>query len=168
MRKTLAMGMVLGSVVGGVIAVGPAHADTTGELVITFNKKTWNAIDSQMMVKTTGKATPVNARSFGFPASYLDQYSILSRGGLAFVRADASLSMRQFAVDLENDVVAARIVGVGLDDEVFDLANVKSKKQTLKAKLNLAMGQAADLNEALKTDIFRDGMRVGSLQYNGS
>lgn len=164
MRKTVAVGLVAGALVGAV-ATAPATADDqTGTVTITFTKKTWKAVNAQMMVKPTGKAQKLSAGSFAFPGYAYDQYTIATKGGLAFVRADASLKVKNLVADLADDTMSGKVVGMATDYDLFDLANVKQGKKT-KAQLNLGMGQASTLNQVLKTDIFTDGMRVGKMVY---
>jgi hypothetical protein len=164
MRKTMAIGFTA-AVITSAMSTGPATA-ADGITVVTFSQKTWKKLSSQMKVKPTGRTITINVRSFGFPAKAVDQDTVVGKGGLAFVRADASLTVKKPVLDLANTTVTATIVGVGPDYELFDLAKVKRGAKRTKAQLNLATGQAAILNQALKTDVFVDGMRIGTVTYN--
>ena len=165
MRKSIAAGFAVAALAGVMVAAPASAASNDGLTVLTFNKKTWNAINAEMMVKPGGKTMVINVRSFGFPSKALDQDTIVGKGSLSLVRADASWKMRKPVLDLANASMAATVAGMGPDYELFDLAGLKQGKRTVKAKVNLAMGQAAMLNQALKTDIFKDGMAIGKVVY---
>ncbi len=165
MRKTILAGAAVASL-AAVMVTSPASAKDQGLCELQFSKKTLAAITDIAMIDATGKATNVADGLFTFPGNALDQDTIACKGGLAFVRADASVKIKKPVFDLANDTMAVTVVGVGPDYELFDLANVKQKKKVIKAKANLAMGQAALLNQALKTDIFVDGMRIGRVAYS--
>lgn len=165
MRRTILAGVAISSLAAIAIS-GPASAKDQGLCELQFSPKTLAAVSDIAMIKATGKATNVADGLFTFPGNALDQDTIACKGGLAFVRADASVKIKKPVFDLANDTVAVTIPGVGQDYELFDLANVKEKKKVVKAKANLAMGQAALLNQALKTDIFTDGMRIGRVAYS--
>ena len=165
MRKALLAGAAVAGLTAALVA-GPANAKDQGLCELQFNKKTLNAISEIAMVDATGKATNVADGLFTFPGNALDQDTIACKGGLKFVRADASLKIKQPVFDLSNESVAVTVVGVGPDYELLDMANLKQGKRVVKAKVNLALGQAALLNQALKTDIFTDGMRIGRIAYS--
>lgn len=165
MRRTILAGAAIASL-AAVMVTGPASAQDQGLCELQFSKKTLAAITDIAMINATGKATNVADGLFTFPGNALDQDTVACKGGLAFVRADASLKIKKPVFDLANDTVAVTVPGVGSDYELLDLANVKQKRKVMKAKANLAMGQAALLNQALKTDIFKDGMRIGRIAYS--
>ena len=59
MRATMWVGLVVGSVMGAAM-VAPAAADGgSGTASITFDKRTWAAITSEVVITATGKAEPI-------------------------------------------------------------------------------------------------------------
>ena len=59
MRATMWVGLVVGSVMGATM-ITPAAADGgSGTASITFDKRTWAAITSEVVITATGKAEPI-------------------------------------------------------------------------------------------------------------
>ncbi len=59
MRATMWVGLVVGSVMGAAM-ITPAAADGgSGTASITFDKRTWAAITSEVVITATGKAEPI-------------------------------------------------------------------------------------------------------------
>ena len=163
--KRMAAGATVATMIGaaGLAATAPANAAAVdGQTVVTFNKATWKALDKGgIMVEGVGKAEPINVRSFGFPAKQSKPRFIRHKGGIAFVRADASLTLTKFRFDLQDENVDVTVPGLGVVKDALDLGNLKIGKKAIRARLNVAFGQADTLNAALKTTIFKDGMTLG-------
>lgn len=165
MHGVMVAGIVGAVLAGSLIGTPASAAGNDGLTVLTFTRKTWNTVNAEMVVRPGGRTLLINTRSFGFPARALDRDTIAGRGTLALVRADASLTIGKPALDLSEDVMSATLKGLGPDYDLFDLANVKRRKGMVKATVHLATGQAATLNQALKTTIFTDGMPIGTVTF---
>ena len=113
--KRMAAGATVATMIGaaGLAATAPANAAAVdGQTVVTFNKATWKALDKGgIMVEGVGKAEPINVRSFGFPAKQSKPRFIRHKGGIAFVRADASLTLTKFRFDLQDENVDVTVPG---------------------------------------------------------
>jgi hypothetical protein len=135
---------------------GPKVKGTTS-VMLTKSVKTKLSKDG-IKVDAVAPGKKKNKVKFVFPATQTEPQLINHTGGLSLVRADASLTATDFVFDLEAGNVDVTVPGLGVVEDVFDLAKVKINKKTVTAKLNVAPGKAELLNGALKTTLFKDGM----------
>ena len=129
----------------------------TTSVMLTKSVKTKLTKDG-IKVDAVAPAKKRNKVKFVFPATQSSSTVINHTGGLMLTRADASLTATDFVFDLQAGNVDVTVPDVGVVEDVFDLAKIKVTKKTVKAKLNVAPGQADLLNGALKTTFFKDGM----------
>ena len=59
MRIAMWAGMALGAAMGAVLVAPAAADDEAGTVSITFDKRAWSAITSEVDVVATGKAEPI-------------------------------------------------------------------------------------------------------------
>jgi hypothetical protein len=136
-----------------------SQSSVKGTTTLMFTKSVKKKLAKDgILVKAVAPAKKRNAVKFTFPAKQAEPGIITHTGGLSFVRADAGLTLTDFVFDLENGTVDATVPGTGPLEDVFDMAKVKITKKQVTAKLNVSMGKAAVLNDALKTTMFSDGM----------
>ena len=101
--KRMAAGATVATMIGaaGLAATAPANAAAVdGQTVVTFNKATWKALDKGgIMVEGVGRRN--HQRAFVRLPGQAEQAAIHpAQGGIAFVRADASLTLTKFRFDL--------------------------------------------------------------------
>ena len=158
---TLAVGLAGPAIAKGKPDDKGPKAKVKGTTSLMFTKSVKNKLAKDgIKVDAVAPAKKVNKVKFVFTASQTRPQYIDHTGGLAFTRADASLTATDFVFDLAAQNVDLTVPGVGVVDDVFVLGKLKINKKTVTAKLKVAPGKAVLLNDTLKTSLFTDGMFV--------
>ena len=176
---------IVALVVLGRLATTAQSSELHNGNTIALSGKTWLKIDKDtaaalsdagVTVEATGAAEGPTAKrpyTFAFPivGGKVDKDPLGGRivhsGGLSFSADSESVVVKHFVIELDRAVLTAKVAGTGQRIDLLRLgapegANVGPERIVLRgvdAKLTTHAAKA--LNEALETDLFAGGRRIG-------
>lgn len=159
---TLAGALALGMVAAPAIAKKPDNPGGKSKAKGTTSVMFTKSVKRKLRVNDIDVSAVAPARKKGkvkvvLPAQQTET-AITHTGAIVFSHGDATLTLSDLVFDLEAGNVDVTVPGVGEVSDALDLSRLKVKRKVTLARLMVAEGKADLLNQALDTEMFRDGM----------